>query len=87
MTPGTIAHVEHEIWQTEQRVFDLHDDLVEVLEATAVVIRFNPPDADRMLSLLRKERSLIRQQQAIYLEGLDSLDALLLTLLAREETL
>jgi len=74
MTPGTIAHVEAEIWRTEQRVFDLHDDLVEVLEATEVVIRFNPPGADRMLSLLRKERSLIRQQQAIYLEGLEDLD-------------
>lgn len=74
MTPGTIAHVEHELWQTEQLVFDLHDDLVEILEATDVVLRFNPPDADRMLSLLRKERSLIRQQQAIYLDGLEGLD-------------
>lgn len=76
MKPGSIEHVEFEIWKAEEDLSDLADQLCELHDATDVVLRALPPNADRMLAVLRRERSLIRRQIDIIVRGLESYDAI-----------
>lgn len=76
MKPGSIEHIEFEIWIAEEELSDLADQLREMHDATDTVLRAVPPDADRMLAVLRKERSLIRRRMDIVARGLESYDAI-----------
>lgn len=76
MKPGSIEHVDFEIRQTEAELFCLADRLREMHEATDVVLRAVPPNADHMLSVLRRHRALIRKEMDILAAGLGRYDAI-----------
>lgn len=76
MKRGSIEHIEQEIAEAEEHLFCLAERLNEMVDATSVVLRVMPLEADRMLATLRTERSVIRREMNIYAGGLERYDAL-----------
>lgn len=76
MKPGSIQHIEFEIWQTEEELFDCADRLHDLHKATDVVLRARREDAGQMLAVLRRHRALICTEMDILIRGLERYDAI-----------